>query len=266
MILNTKKTNNYILLLFIIIILCFLTYIFVSDGKKIENITGNNSDADIVIARYNESLEWLNDDKYKKYKIICYNSGDNEDFYKPDNMKIVKIENIGKEAFVYLYHIITNYDNLANVTVFLPGSCEDKQRTHQLNTLMNELDKNKNTIFISSEYSDVKKELYDFKIDEYCSTNKNNFKTNSKCKLNPSSVRPFGKWYETMFGKVKTTHVNYRGLLVIHKKHILQKNKEFYEKLILELKHPNDEVSHYFERSWEAIFYPINDAIFINLH
>lgn len=249
--------------LFVVILLCSLLYFnsFEFGPKEnIENIENNN---DMVIARYNESLEWLNDDKYKKYKIICYNSGNDENFYKPNNMKVVKIENRGKEAFVYLYHIIANYENLSEVTVFLPGSCEDQQRQGQLNTLMTELDSNNNTIFISGQYSDVKTDLYNFTLDEYCSTNENNFKINSNCKLNPSSVRPFGKWYESMFGDVKTTNVNFRGLLVIHKNHILQRNKEFYEKLLLEFNHPNDEVAHYFERSWEAIFYPMNGAVFL---
>jgi hypothetical protein len=162
--------------IFVIILLCGLLFIrsFGLDVK--ENIENNGSDVVLVIARYNESLEWLNDDKYRKYKSICYNSGNDEDFYKPDNMKIVKIENKGKEAYVYLYHIITNYDNLSDVTVFLPGSCEDQQRQGHLNALMNELDNNKNTIFISINHNDVKQDLYDFKLDEYCSTNKNNFK------------------------------------------------------------------------------------------
>ena len=257
-----KCTIVYIAI-FVILLLCGLLFIRSFGLGVKEHIENNDSDVVLVIARYNESLEWLNDDKYRKYKSICYNSGNDEDFYKPDNMKIVKIENKGKEAYVYLYHIITNYENLSDVTVFLPGSCEDQQRQGHLNALMNELDNNKNAIFISINHNDVKQDLYDFKLDEYCSTNKNNFKINSNCKLNPSSIRPFGKWYESMFGDVKTTHVNYRGVLCINKKHILQKNKDFYEKLILEFNHPNDEVAHYFERSWEAIFYPMNDATFL---
>lgn len=262
-----SRLKNIIYIAFLVFLLCFLLYIhssgFSCNLNVKEHLENENSDVVLVISRYNESLEWLNDEKYTKYKSICYNAGNDENFYKPDNMEIVKIENKGKEAYTYLYHIIKNYDKLSDKTVFLPGSCEDPQRQGQLNTLINNLDDNKNTIFISANYSDVKQDLYDFKLDEYCSTNKDNFKNNSNCKLNPSKIRPFGKWYENMFGDIKTTHVNYRGLLVIHKKHILQKKKEFYEKLILEFNHPNDEVAHYFERSWEAIFYPMHDATFL---
>jgi hypothetical protein len=245
------------ILLFILCIFCiYLFYATTQDGMK--------DTTEIVIARYNENLEWMNNDTYKKYNSICYNSGKDNEFYKPDNMKDVKIENIGKEAYVYIYHIIKNYDNLAEVTVFLPGSCEADDRQIHLHNLFTTLETNKNTIFISNHLPDIKESLYGFQLDEWCSTNKNNFEINSECKLNASGIRPFGKWYESMFGDVKTTHVNYRGVLAVHKRHILQKDKAFYEKLLLEFNHPNDEIAHYFERSWEAIFYPMDDAIFLN--
>ena len=75
---------------------------------------------EIVISRYNENLEWLNYEPFNKYKNIIYNKGPNDDFCKTNNIKVFNLENIGRCDHTYLFHIIENYDNLADITVFLP--------------------------------------------------------------------------------------------------------------------------------------------------
>jgi hypothetical protein len=79
---------------------------------------------EIVIARYNEDLSWLKNIP-KTIKITIYNKGIND----IENMKnlekikynIIKLPNIGRESHTYLYHIINNYDNLADKTIFCQG-------------------------------------------------------------------------------------------------------------------------------------------------
>jgi hypothetical protein len=72
---------------------------------------------EIVIARYNENLDWLKKiKKSKDIKITVYNKG------KDDiNVPFIKLPNIGRESHTYLYHIINNYNNLADQTVFCQG-------------------------------------------------------------------------------------------------------------------------------------------------
>ena len=226
-------------------------------------VSNPNPNTEIVISRYNESLEWLKEEPFNKYPIICYNAGPNDNFYKPINMKVVKIENIGKEAYVYLYHIIQNYEKLENITIFLPGSSNSSHKINIVKNQVYEVEKHNNTVFLSSKYKDVRDDLYDFKLDSWCSTSEENSKENTECKLNLASERPYGKWYDKMFGDIKTQHVNYLGILAIKRQHIIQNPIEHYIRLINELKYPNDEVAHYFERSWDAIFYPMIDAIYI---
>jgi len=258
------KIDNKIiisLLLFIIFI-----YLVINKDFMFENFISDKDNLykEIVIARYSENLEWLNEDPFNKYPIICYNSGDNNNFYKTNNMQITQIDNIGKEAYVYLYHIVNNYDKLADITIFLPGSTNTIHKINHVKNLVIETEKYNNTVFISNKYEDVQQNLYDFQLDRWCSTSDENKVKNSKCKLNFANIRPFGLWYDNFFKNVKTNYVNYYGLLSIKKKHIIQKPKEFYEKLLNEFIQPNDEVAHYFERCWEAIFYPIDDAVFID--
>lgn len=245
-----------LVLVFICISIFIIKFISYKEGYE-HNIT-------IVISRYNENLEWIKMKPFNKYPIICYNSGEDNNFYKQKNMKIIKINNIGKEVYSYLYHIIHFYDNLSNITIFLPGSTNHPRKINKAKQQIYEIEKNNKTVFIGTKMNNIQKDLYDFNIDTYCSSDSNNLLKNAECELYPSTIKPFGLWYKFFFGEIITTHFNTCGILGIEKKHIIQKPKEYYQKLLNELNHPNDEVAHYFERSWEAIFYPMKDAIYID--
>ena len=75
----------------------------------------------IIIARYNENLDWLY--KYKEFKIIIYNKGENFNF--KGESKIIDLPNIGRESHTWLHHIITNYEKLDDVNIFLQGRIDD---------------------------------------------------------------------------------------------------------------------------------------------
>lgn len=64
----------------------------------------------VVIARYNESIEWASD-----LNAVIYNKGD---FLEGT----IPLENIGREAHTFLHHIITRYDELAEYTCFVQGN------------------------------------------------------------------------------------------------------------------------------------------------
>ena len=60
----------------------------------------------MVVARYNENLNWLEDFK-DDINFHIYNKGN--DIIEYQN---IKLPNIGREAHTYRTHIINNYDNL----------------------------------------------------------------------------------------------------------------------------------------------------------
>ena len=67
----------------------------------------------IVIARYNESIDWLND---IEYSYTVYNKG------LPDiEFEYTQLLNTGRESDTYLYHIVTNYDTIDQPIAFLQG-------------------------------------------------------------------------------------------------------------------------------------------------
>ena len=83
-----------------------------SFNNKLADLSKNNFE--MVISRYDEDISWSNN--YKDFRTI-YNKGD-DNIEKP----YIKLENKGHLADTILRHIITNYDNLADVTFFTHGS------------------------------------------------------------------------------------------------------------------------------------------------
>jgi hypothetical protein len=67
----------------------------------------------IVVAKYKEDVEWT---KKIKHKVTIYDKSDS-----PIEGSI-KLKNVGREGETFLYHIVNNYNNLDDVTVFLQGN------------------------------------------------------------------------------------------------------------------------------------------------
>ena len=79
---------------------------------------------DLIVARYNEDLEWINKVSHLFTRIFIYNKGDNKiennlDMFNDKNKIIYEnLKNVGREGHTYLYHIIKNYDNLGDDNIF----------------------------------------------------------------------------------------------------------------------------------------------------
>lgn len=71
----------------------------------------------LVISRYNEDLDWVKFVDKNKYKIFIYNKGS-----KIENLDTIDLPNYGRESQTYIHHIIQNYHNLSDYTVFLQGN------------------------------------------------------------------------------------------------------------------------------------------------
>lgn len=256
--------NNILLIIFIIIFFYIINnYLYSCNTNENFNSseTLNIKNIEIIIARYNEDLEWTLHKPFNKYKYIVYNKGDNEDFEKKHVKKIINVANVGKCDHTYLYHIINNYDNLSDIVVFFPGSLDMKYKKKIAIKLLQEIEYNNKAIFISLNQNNIKKLHYNFKLNNYKTTHKGNMSKNSEELLKKSSIRPYGLWFESMFGNLQVNCLIYYGIFSIHKNDIIQHPKSRYEILIKDLSdHSNPEVGHYFERSWCAVFHPLNET------
>lgn len=79
-----------------------------------------NKNLEVVIARYNENLDWSNE---LNYKVTIYNKNEND-----VNLFDCNLPNVGREGHTFFNHIVCNYDNLSDYTAFLQGKPDDHCR------------------------------------------------------------------------------------------------------------------------------------------
>jgi hypothetical protein len=245
----------------IVILIIFVLTI----NTTIESFEDKYKSQEIVIARYNEDLEWIKEEPFNRHPIIVYNKSDNYDFSKTNITQIINLPNIGRETHSYLYHIVKNYDNLKDVTIFLPGSAELPNKFERSKNVVKTVEETNNTVFSCSNEDNFVENNYNFEIENNLSSHANNKKINDDATIKLSENRPFGKWYNSVFtNEEKNTCISWNSILAVSRKNILQKPKSYYEKLMKEVdEHQNPEAGHYLERSWYAVFYPYTNAKFI---
>jgi hypothetical protein len=258
------------ILLLVILSICIFVYYKLTKVECFEpaDEPQPNQSVNIIISRYNEKLAWTKKAPYNKYKYTVYNKGPNDDFEKKNVSKVLKLPNVGRESHTYLYHIVNNYDNLADINVFLPGSIDTNHRVFKKNKfatkLLNYIEKYKNAVFLSFgniKDHDITHEFYNFKVDAYSSTTDENRKQNAEYAIRKSQFRPFQHWFNNNIGSEKVPYVIHYGIFSVNKKDIVQHPKSYYERLLnLVSDHSNPEDGHYFEKSWGAVFYPLNNT------
>jgi hypothetical protein len=257
--------SKLLIIIIILIILIFYIinkYLYFKYSYINENfIAEETNNIDIVIARYNEDLKWTLERPFNQYKYIVYNKGDNEDFEKQNIKKIINLPNVGKCDHTYLNHIITNYNNLSEIIVFLPGSVDMKYKRKIAVKLLMEIEERQKPVFISLNQNNIKNIHYNFKLNNYKTKNQSNRSKNPEIILKKSNIRPFGLWFDNIFGNIEINCIIYYGIFSIHRDDIIQHPVSRYETLIKDLSdHSNPEVGHYIERSWCAIFYPMKNT------
>ena len=218
------------------------------------------NNVEIVVARYNENLSWLNEYPFNQFEYIVYNKGDNENFVKTNVKEIISLPNVGRCDHTYLYHIINNYEKLSNIVVFFPGCIDMENKKQRARELLNIIICfSYNSAFFIGEYSaNIKTKFNGFKLDEWKSTNAQNFSKNSESSLQLCKIRPYQKWYSYFFGNTPAHWNTYWGIFSIDKRDIIQHPVIRYQTLIQIVNtHSNPEAGHYIERSWCAIFFPL---------
>lgn len=196
----------------------------------------------IVVARYNEDIKWLL--PFKDVTII-YNKGQ----YLPllNSFNFINLDNVGRESHTYLYHIIENYDNLSDKTIFFQGNIRDHK-------ILN-IEKYFGTENFIGNFSKINIEQLKKNIEHYGKW-QIEYK-NNKMKKNNYTVFD---WLTKIIGieinnEMDEFNVVWGANFAISKELILSKPKRFYENIIRYLNyHINPEEGHYLERTWYLIF------------
>ena len=86
----------------------------------------------VVVSKFNEDSEWT---KKIKYDVIIYDKSD-----QPIENSIHRT-NVGREGETFLYHIIQNYDNLYDLTIFIQGDPRSNPVTYTYDEVIEEINK-----------------------------------------------------------------------------------------------------------------------------
>lgn len=235
---------------------------------------------DMVISIYKEKLDWLKayDKPENTFRnIYLYNKfeGNNEKTSKDlgavlGGKEAIKkdLKNVGRCDHTYLYHIINNWDDLADVTIFTKGSADLPREKDKMDFMIQKLfdktdSKPRTSIFkVIKLPLSVPIQFATFKLDAYQSTHPSNrgdaIGNMYDRKMGLASPRPFGKWYEANFKDLPVYYVSLAGVMTLSRELIKQHDKAYYERFLKQLEeHENPEVGHYIERSWIALFNPV---------
>lgn len=245
----------------------------------------NISEIDLVIARYEETLVWLDStlkhlkDTFQNVRlnVFIYNKSCSPDkdaeleslvqaLNKGANncIRVIELPNIGRESHTYLYHLVDNYNRFECqkehiAVVCLQGGCDDHMKTWFKGYVMNTL--------ITAFINDTKlhgASLSWAKKHEYVGGNAAhwdfNIRRHNNKDLFPLENTSLGPWFNENIkenGMSTSSLLNWwiAGLFCVHAQRITAHPKDYYERLLnqLHLQHLDPEVGHFFERSWVYI-------------
>ncbi len=221
---------------------------------------------EIVVARYNESLSWTLLPVFNKFKYTVYNKGDNENFEKRLVNKIIPLPNVGRNDHTFLHHIVTNYDGLARITVFLPGSTNIPYKMTRAKKILRGIIKSrfKTAYFYGFKTPDVKQQFRHFSLNNYAASDPQNFQKNGETALKLCVLRPFSKWYSYFFENLRATQYTFGGVFSADRRDIHNCSLEKYIQVMETVStHSNPEAGHYIERCWGTMFHPLKYTKFV---
>ena len=198
----------------------------------------------IVIAHYNESLEWLSTclAPVQRRSVWIYTKG--PDPIRVDGVpdsQIKTLPNVGRESHTYLTHIIENWDNLPERVYFLQGDpfphLEFQPSFEMVQRWFRAWDSqiNRDGFSKNIKVNDIDRNYREPNTDP--------------CPLN------FGDWMEARVAPFRSPIHWYTGAIFgVSGANIKNRSKEYYIKLLEEFQTLNPETGYYIERCWFYVF------------
>ena len=177
----------------------------------------------LIISRYKEDLGWE-----ENYTSIIYNKGG-------PIPSTISLPNVGREGHTYIYHILSNYENLDDYTVFLQG---------------NPFDHTRDLFKILKEFEELQSKPDFFQLCHEMLTDDDKGKPHHWVDI------PVGYYYNDLFKQTRTEFIYGAGAqFIVSKERILSRPKSFYCNIMKHLETSIDPPSVYcYERMWQHIF------------
>ena len=206
---------------------------------------------EIVIARYEEPLVWV-PKLPADVRVTMYSKSRKR--LNPEILtridKSVRLPNLGRESHTYLTHIVENYNNLSDITLFVQGN----PRPHGFGLRWDKY------FDLNPEGLDSCMQLWDSKKSNTY-TNWDHIPQMGRWKNFTKSKIKFSEWWETYLGipvpKKKDFRMVGGACFSVNKNYILSHSRKYYRKLLSTVSGCADpESGHFMERSWSFIFPP----------
>ena len=206
----------------------------------------------IIISKYNEDLSWVKQIDNGEAEIFIYNKGPKITEEYSQEVKILDLENVGRESHTYLHHIINNYDELPEKIIFTQAHPNDHVSENFKSDFFD---------FLNSpdEFRYFSKNILEMRIDQdgveesgilNGSFWRNKHSLESCCVTVPFELIPKIESKKWIFGT--------GAIFGVSRESILKNSKEFYRRSLDILEESLDPVNppegHAFERSWYLIF------------
>ena len=205
-------------------------------------------DKRLIIARFNEDLDWLK--KYDDFKITVYNKG--ESLSDDKFFNVINLENKGRESHTWLFHIVKNYYHLDEINIFLQGEIDDLNCMAYKNP-KNYLKKINKYGFSVSRYGLLGPFHWDWNVNINKDIRYKNQWENNEISRSNIGFRNFAK---ELFPDIPLfVATSYGGCFAVKREAIHLNKLTFYKKLLNVLsKHKNPIEGHYMERLWCYMF------------
>lgn len=197
---------------------------------------------------HNEALRWLP----RSTRVTVYSKCDK---VFPGS---IPIPNVGLEAHTFLFHIVTRYDSLADITIFTMDSANVSGLKHRyLKDLLANWCSTKGfycarcPLSITHYMSGTTLAQFS-KEQNMGSTMRHGV---DSAALTKARIRPFGAWFARYIGGQFPRAYCAFVAMAVSRDVIRRRSLEFYTELLDQtMDGKNVEVAHYLERAWGAIF------------
>ena len=231
---------------------------------EINNIKRKNS-VGVIIAHYNEDLEWIDTYFPDKFDIYIYSKNEwmpslNRKFYHEF------LPNVGRCDHTYLYHITKFYNNLNTYNLFITGSSYIlRHKKEKLDLIMKNVGKYHYFPFSKLDRSNFLNTgngynyAYTMRMTKHCANldenKKYNFFGSENCNLIPSKFKSLEDFKNKLINNDDINYVTYFGVFIVTRNIIKNNKVNVYNKLLKQLEDgDNLENGHFMERLWAHLF------------
>lgn len=229
-------------------ILIFLLLVLLFNLHTASQVVTEKTPVEVVVVRHKESMQhlaWLKD-----YPHTLYNRGPR---IPPElGIHVIdELENVGRESFIYLKHIVLNYEKLANVTMFV--------QAHQIYRQFTDKDVEFTTYNFASGkvYLKPHHDGFAFFVDICGSSRNPDQMKDLENTYGKEKMDIFTNGYKDLLQfEVNNPRFCSTGAFVVSRAAIHRNSVDYYIKLARLLGKENSPVEgHFFERAWPEVFH-----------